>query len=65
MWVPAGFAVTYWQRFFRLDMADLVFGRHAEAASGEMRALANDCRSMLERAGPRAPALEHYIWRDR
>jgi hypothetical protein len=38
-------------------MADYVFGGHARAASREMRELANDCRSLLEKSGIEAPAL--------
>jgi hypothetical protein len=38
-------------------MADYVFGRHARAASREMRELANDCRTLLEKSGVEAPAL--------
>ena len=44
-------------RFFASKMADYVFGRHARAASREMRELANDCRSLLEKSGVEAPAL--------
>jgi 2-dehydropantoate 2-reductase len=57
-WMPAAYAVRYWRRFFAADMADFVFGRHSAAASEEMRELAKDCRSMLEKAGARADALE-------
>jgi 2-dehydropantoate 2-reductase len=56
-WMPQGFAVWYWRRFFASDMADYVFGRHARAASHEMRALAEDCRTLLSRSGVKAPAL--------
>jgi hypothetical protein len=58
MWMPAAFAVRYWRRFFAADMADFVFGRHAAAASGEMRELANDCRSMLKETGVSGSALQ-------
>ena len=51
----APFASTV--RFFASKMADYVFGRHARAASREMRELANDCRSLLEKSGVEAPAL--------
>ena len=44
-------------RFFASKMADYVFGCHARAASREMRELANDCRSLLEKSGVEAPAL--------
>jgi 2-dehydropantoate 2-reductase len=56
-WLPPAFAVSYWRRFFASDMADYVFGRHARAASWEMRELANDCRALLEKTGVEAPAL--------
>ena len=56
-WLPAAFAIYYWRRFFASEMADYVFGRHARAASREMRELANDCRSLLEKSRIEAPAL--------
>jgi 2-dehydropantoate 2-reductase len=56
-WLPPEFAVGYWKRFFATEMADYVFGRHARAASGEMRELANDCRALLQTTGIVAPAL--------
>ncbi len=56
-WLPPAFAVAYWRRFFASDMADYVFGRHARAATREMRELANDCRALLEKTGVDAPAL--------
>jgi 2-dehydropantoate 2-reductase len=57
-WMPQRFAVWYWRRFFASDMADYVFGRHARAASPEMRALAEDCRTLLIRSRVKAPALD-------
>jgi 2-dehydropantoate 2-reductase len=57
-WLPTGFAVNYWRRFFASKMADYVFGRHARFASLEMRALANDCRTLLEQSGVTAVALK-------
>jgi 2-dehydropantoate 2-reductase len=56
-WLPPAFAIYYWRRFFASKMADYVFGGHARAASREMRELANDCRSLLEKSGIEAPAL--------
>ena len=56
-WVPLAFAIYYWRRFFASEMADYVFGRHARAASREMRELANDCRTLLGKSGVEAPAL--------
>ena len=55
--LPSAFAIYYWRRFFASKMADYVFGRHARAASGEMRELADDCRTLLEKSGVEAPAL--------
>ena len=57
-WLPARFAVIYWRRFFVEKMADYVFGRHARAAPDEMRALADDCRTLLEQSGVTAGALK-------
>ena len=57
-WLPARFAVIYWRRFFVEKMADYVFGRHARAAPDEMRALADDCRTLLEQSGVAAGALK-------
>ena len=56
-WLPQWFAVAYWQRFFASDMADYVFGRHARSASSEMREIARDCLTLLEKTGVEAPAL--------
>lgn len=56
-WLPPTFAIYYWRHFFASKMADYVFGRHARAASREMRELANDCRSLLEKSRIEAPAL--------
>jgi 2-dehydropantoate 2-reductase len=56
-WLPPMFAIYYWRNFFASKMADYVFGRHARAASREMRELANDCRSLLEKSRVEAPAL--------
>jgi len=56
-WLPKSFAISYWRKFFRAEVADYVFGRHARAASGEMRTIANDCRAILTATGTAAPAL--------
>ncbi len=56
-WLPQAFAIYYWRRFFATEMAEQVFGQHARAASGEMRAVASDCRLMLEMSGVEASAL--------
>ena len=55
-WLPSAFAIYYWRRFFA-SKTDYVFGRHARAALGEMRELADDCRTLLEKSGVQAPAL--------
>jgi 2-dehydropantoate 2-reductase len=57
-WLPQLAAVTYWRQFMARPAADYVFGRHARAASKEMRAVAGDCRAMLALTGVSAPALE-------
>ena len=57
-WLPKSFAIFYWRKFFRTEMADYVFGRHARTASREMREIANDCRSMLATTGIEARALQ-------
>ena len=56
-WLPPTFAIYYWRNFFASKMAEYVFGHHARAASREMRELANDCRSLLEKSRIEAPAL--------
>ena len=60
-WLPHRFAVGYWRRFFASDIADHVFGRHARSASQEMRQLADDCRTLLDKSGVVAPAL-HQLY---
>ncbi len=57
-WMPQAFAVSYWRRFFSDPMADYVIGRHARFSSGEMRALAGDCRTLLAKSGEPAPSLD-------
>lgn len=56
-WLPQAFAIYYLRRFFASEIAELVGGRHARAAPGEMRAVADDCRTMLENSGVEASAL--------
>jgi len=56
-WLPKRFAVWYWRRFFASPMGDYVFGRHSRSASPEMRILAQDCKTLIERTGVEAPAL--------
>jgi 2-dehydropantoate 2-reductase len=56
-WLPRSFAISYWRRFFRTEMADHVLSRHARTASREMREIASDCRTILEKTGIDAPAL--------
>ena len=60
-WMPQWFVVAYWRRFFASDMADYVFGRHARSASREMREIASDCLTLLEKTGVEAPAL-HQLY---
>jgi 2-dehydropantoate 2-reductase len=60
-WLPQWFAVAYWRRFFASDMADYVFGRHARSASREMREIASDCLTLLDKSGVEAPAL-HQLY---
>jgi hypothetical protein len=60
-WLPEWSAVAYWRRFFASDMADYVFGRHARSASREMREIANDCLTLLDKTGGEAPAL-HQLY---
>jgi 2-dehydropantoate 2-reductase len=52
-WLPSAFAIYYWRRFFASKMADYVFGRHARAASGEMRELATTVAPCWKRAESR------------
>ena len=61
-WLPPRFAIDYWRRFFALEMTDYIIGRHARCASHEMRALAEDCRTMLDQSGVEAPTL-HQLYR--
>jgi 2-dehydropantoate 2-reductase len=57
-WLPRPLAVRYWQRFFSKPMAEYVFGGHVRRAAQEMRAIAADCRVLLERSGVATPALD-------
>ena len=42
-------------------LADYVFGRHARSASHQMREIASDCLTLLEKTGVEAPAL-HQLY---
>ena len=59
-WLPMWIGVTYWRRYFARPVADYFFGRHARAASGEMRALTDDLRAMLP-ASASVPSLRE-LW---
>jgi hypothetical protein len=48
-WLPRTFIVHYRRRFFSTEIGDYVFGRHARAASTEIREEANDCRTLLKK----------------
>ena len=56
--LPSPLVVLYWRRFFSDRMADYVFARHARHATAEMRALAAECRLLLDRSRVEAPALD-------
>jgi len=56
-WLPRPFAVHYWHRFFSNSVAEWVFARHSRNAAAEMRALAAECRLLLQRSGAGAAAL--------
>jgi 2-dehydropantoate 2-reductase len=56
-WLPRPFAVHYWQRFFADQTAEYIFAAHVRHSSGEMRALADQCRVVLRTSGVNAPAL--------
>jgi 2-dehydropantoate 2-reductase len=56
-WLPSTFAVNYWRRFLTAETADYIFGRHSRAAPTEMRELAKDCQTLLEKANVEGAAL--------
>lgn len=56
-WLPRSFAVYYWRRFLSRPMGEFVFAQHARHAYAEMRALASECRLLLENSGVVFPAL--------
>jgi 2-dehydropantoate 2-reductase len=58
-WLPRRFAVYYWRHFFSRPMAEFVFAQHARHAYGEMRALAGECRLLLQKSGIVFSALNH------
>ncbi len=65
-WLPIGFAVNYWHRFFSTAQADYIFARNSRAAFTEMRELATDCRALFERTGVKnTAALRLYDAIDR
>ena len=61
-WMPMWIGVAYWRRYFARPTADYYFGRHARAASGEMRSLTEDLRTMLPEPSS-VPALR-TLWED-
>jgi 2-dehydropantoate 2-reductase len=56
-WLPRSFAVSYWRRFLSRPMGEFVFAQHTRHAFGEMRALACECRVLLQKSGIVFPAL--------
>jgi 2-dehydropantoate 2-reductase len=63
-WLPKSFAISYWRNFFRAETADYMFGRHARAASGEMRTIANDCRRHFNEDWHFGTGASPPLWRD-
>jgi|HubBroStandDraft_1064217.scaffolds.fasta_scaffold119582_1 2-dehydropantoate 2-reductase len=56
-WLPSALAVHYWRRFFAQPIAEFVFAQHARHAYVEMRALAGECRLLLQKSAIDFPAL--------
>jgi len=61
--LPQSFAVHYWRRVFAGPRGELWFAAHARSAPEEMASLARALRTVTERAGPGAPALEALLAR--
>ncbi len=61
-WLPRPFAVYYWRRFLSRPVGEFVFAQHARHAYGEMRALAGECRVLLQKSGVVYSAL-HRLYR--
>jgi 2-dehydropantoate 2-reductase len=57
-WMPRGFAVSYWRRFFSESSAEYSIAGHARHAVEEMRTLAVECRRLASLANVSTPALE-------
>ena len=59
--MPPAFAMAYWRRYFGSATAELVFARHALAASEEMAELVRECRALFQLHSVTCPEIE-LLW---
>lgn len=57
-WMPRSFAAAYWRRFFSRPIAEYIFGQHARTGITEIRALTEDCRTLIKTVGVASPSLD-------
>jgi len=59
--LPQRFAMYYWRRVLSGPRGELWFAAHTRSAPEEMASLAHALRSVIDRAGHRAPALDALL----
>ncbi len=59
--LPERFAMYYWRRVLSGPRGELWFAAHTRSAPEEMASLAHALRSVIDRAGHRAPALDALL----
>jgi 2-dehydropantoate 2-reductase len=62
LWLPTAFVVRYWRGVFASPRGELWFGAHSRAAPEEMRALADELRTVVRRTARPTPNLDNLLF---
>jgi 2-dehydropantoate 2-reductase len=57
-WMPRVVPIVYWRKYFNTPMADYALARHARAAGDEMKAIADEFRTLVRASSVSTPALD-------
>jgi 2-dehydropantoate 2-reductase len=57
-WLPLLAPIAYWRRYFARSEAELIFGRHLQAAAEEMLELVNELRAQIRDASASTQGLD-------
>jgi 2-dehydropantoate 2-reductase len=57
-WMPRVVPIIYWRKYFNTPMADYALARHARAAGDEMKAIADEFRTLVRASCVSTPALD-------